>query len=153
MRRFGSILLVLALVGGSLGFALEQGDRDSICKIVDHFSNAWNQNHGKGSSDHYAQDADFVNIFGMVFSGKNEIEERHIQVHKGFLKDTIFTTTDLKIREVQPDLVMVQAYWNVDGVKKPESQEKGSMRGVFTHVFIKRNGQWEITSTQNTRTN
>ena len=148
MRLMANFLFFLSLVSSAL--ALDTSDRDRIHKIVEHFTNAWNQHAGKGSADHYAEDADFVNIFGTAFSGKKEIEERHVKIHETFLKGTLFEVTDLKIREVQPGIAMVQVHWKVSGVQKPGAPAQETMKGVFTHAFIKNNDQWEITSTQNT---
>lgn len=150
MRMSANCLLFLSLLFASSIFALDTGDLDSIHKIVGHFTNAWNQHEGRGSADYYAEDADFVNIFGAAFSGKKEIESRHIKIHETFLKGTVFEVTNLKIREVKPGIAMVQAYWIVNGIQKPGAQAKESMKGVFTHAFIKNNDHWEITSTQNT---
>lgn len=148
MKTF--INLLLALLTASSAYALDMGDRDSISSIVDHFTQAWNEHKGKGSADYYTEDADFVNIFGMAFSGKQEIEDRHIKIHETFLKDSIFTVTDLKIKEVRPDVAIVQVYWIVNGIQKLAPPAKDSMKGIFTHAFIKNNDAWEITSTQNT---
>jgi uncharacterized protein (TIGR02246 family) len=150
MRAIVNFSFFLGLLFASSVFALDAGDRDAIHKIVGHFTNAWNQHEGRGSADHYAEDADFVNIFGTAFSGKKEIESRHVKIHEAFLKGTLFKVTDLKIREVKPGIAMVQVYWIVSGIQKPGAQAKEAMKGIFTHAFIKNNDQWEITSTQNT---
>ena len=150
MSRVVSFLFLLSLLTASSVFALDTEDRNSIHKVVDHFTTAWNQHEGKGSADYYSEDADFVNIFGMTFSGKKEIESRHVKIHETFLKGTVFAVIDLKIREIKPDVAIVQVYWIVNGIQKPGAQSKETMKGVFTHAFIKHNDQWEITSTQNT---
>ena len=150
MQRSVNVLFFLSVLIASSVFSLDTGDRDSISKIVDHFTHAWNRCEGKGSADYYAEDADFVNIFGMAFSGKKEIEDRHVKIHETFLKGTVFTVTDLKIREVKPGIASVQVYWVVNGIQKPGTNVNESMKGIFTHAFIKNNNRWEITSTQNT---
>ena len=66
MQRSVKVLFFLSVLIASSVFSLDTGDRDSISKIVDHFTHAWNRCEGKGSADYYAEDADFVNIFGNV---------------------------------------------------------------------------------------
>ena len=112
-----------------------------------HFTGAWNHSEGKGSGDYYAQDADFVNIFGTAFSGKQEIEARHVKIHETFLKGSIFEVVETKIREAKPEVVIAQVYWNVTNIQKPGGE---TMKGIFTHTFVKNNSSWEIASTQNT---
>jgi hypothetical protein len=84
MKKHLSYSLFFILSFTSL-FALDTNDRNAIDKIVEHFTHAWNDCEGMGSGDYYTQDADFVNIFGMAFSGKQEIESRHVKIHETFL--------------------------------------------------------------------
>jgi len=146
MKKNVSFFLLFILSFTSL-FALDTADRNAIDKIVGHFTHAWNDREGKGSGDYYAQDADFVNIFGTAFSGKQEIETRHVKIHETFLKGSIFEVVETKVREAKPEVVIAQVYWKVTNIQKPGAE---TMKGIFTHTFIKNNGAWEIASTQNT---
>ncbi len=146
MKKHLGISLFLIFSLTSL-FALEDTDRNAIDKIVEHFTLAWNEREGKGSGDYYAQDADFVNIFGTAFAGKQEIETRHVQIHETFLKGSIFEVIETKVREAKPEVVIAQVYWKVTNIQKPGAE---TMKGVFTHTLVKNNGSWEIASTQNT---
>lgn len=145
------LFLLIVLSFNCSGFSLDADDHKTIHHIIDHFTHAWNDHEGQGSGDHYAQDADFVNIFGMVFSGKQEIEMRHVKIHEAFLKGSTFEVTDLKLREAKPDVVIAHVQWKVSNIQKP-GQDSGTetMKGVFTHVFLKNQDIWEITASQNT---
>lgn len=145
MKKQLSLCLFLILSFTSL-FALDTSNRNAIDKIVEHFTHAWNDE-GKGFGDYYAQDADFVNIFGTAFAGKQEIETRHVKIHETFLKGSIFEVIEVKVREVKPEVVIALVYWRVINIQKPGAE---TMKGILTHTFIKNNGIWEITSTQNT---
>jgi uncharacterized protein (TIGR02246 family) len=146
MKKCLSFFLFFILTFTSL-LALDIRDRNEIDKIVEHFTHAWNDCEGKGSGDYYAQDADFVNIFGTVFSGKQEIEIRHMKIHETFLKGSIFEVIETKAREAKPDVVIALVYWKVTNIQKPGAE---TMKGIFTHIFVKNNGAWEIAATQNT---
>lgn len=137
------MLLILLTAASSL-LALDVNDDKAIHQIVEHFTNAWNEHEGHGSADYYAENADFVNIFGMVFSGKEEIEARHVKIHEAFLKGSTFEVAEIKLREAKPDVVIAHVHWKVSF---PENEP---MKGVFTHVFLKTNDKWEITASQNT---
>ncbi len=144
------LCLFVTLLLGSSAFALDTTDRNDINSIVAHFTDAWNLHGGKGSADYYATDADFINIFGSAFSGKQEIEDRHIKIHETFLKGSKFEVTELKLREAKPGLVIAQVYWNVTDIQKNGPESKDTMKGVFTHTIVKNNSKWEVVSTQNT---
>ncbi|MES2344887.1 MAG: SgcJ/EcaC family oxidoreductase [Chlamydiota bacterium] len=143
MKKYISFSLFSILALTSSLSALDTTDRDAIHNIVEHVTHSWNAHQGRGFADHYTPDADFVNIFGMAFLGKKEIEERHIEILKTFLKGSIFEVTGLKLREAKPDVVIAQVHWKVTNIKNP-------MKGVFTHTFVKNQDGWEITSSQNT---
>ena len=151
MKKYMSFfLLIIASISSSI-FALDTNDHKTINQIIEHFTNAWNDHAGQGSADYYSQDADFVNIFGMAFAGKQEIEERHIKIHESFLKGSTFEVTDLRLREAKPGIVIGHVYWKVSNIQKPEKDPLNeTMKGIFTHVFLKNHDKWEITATQNT---
>lgn len=146
-----SLFLLIILSTTSSIFALDTIDHQTINQIVEHFTNAWNYHEGQGSADYYEQDADFVNIFGMAFAGKQEIETRHIKIHESFLKGSKFEVTDLRLREAKPGVVIAHVYWKVSNIQKPGKDPLSeTMEGIFTHVFLKNHDKWEITATQNT---
>ncbi len=146
MKKYLSFSLFFILSCTSL-FALDISDQNEIDKSIEHFTHAWNDCEGKGSGDYYAQDADFVNIFGTAFAGKQEIENRHMKIHETFLKGSIFEVVETKVREAKPEVVIAQVYWKVTNIQKPGAE---TMKGIFTHTFVKNNGLWEIAATQNT---
>ena len=152
MRRF-YLLLIVCFVYFNSAYALDVSDQDAIREIITHYAKAWNDHEGKGFGDGFAEDADFVNIFGMHFSGKAEIEVRHIKILQAFLKDSKMTILNTKLREVQPGLVIAIVKWRVDGFRQPgfDVRLPGVTReGIFTHVFLLRDSQWEIVASQNT---
>jgi len=148
MKKYLSFSLFFILSCTAL-FALDINDQKEIDKIIEHFTHAWNDCKGKGFGDYYAQDADFVNIFGTAFTGKEEIETRHVKILETFLKGSIFEVVKTKVREVKPEVVIAQVYWKVTNIQKPGAE---TMKGIFTHTFVKNNNIWEIAASQNTLT-
>ncbi len=155
MSHLGRIWCLLALFIVTLQSmsASEQSDQWAIEEVIQDYQDAWNQREGKGFADNFTEDADFVNIFGMHFSGKDEIEERHVQILQTFLKGSDFQIVNLQLREVQPGLVIALVFWRLVGYRTPRSDmnKPGEIReGIFTHVFINSDDKWKITATQNT---
>ena len=151
MKKNVSFYLLIFLSATSSMFALDTTDHKTINQIIEHFSNAWNYHEGQGSADYYAEDADFVNIFGMAFAGKQEIEIRHIKIHETFLKGSTFEVIELRLREARPEVVIAHVYWKVSNIQKPGKDPLNeTMKGIFTHVFLKNHDKWEIIATQNT---
>jgi uncharacterized protein (TIGR02246 family) len=145
-------LAALCLLTMTSIFGLEQADQEAIHGIIKSYTEAWNLRGCIGFGDGFTEDADFVNIFGMHFSGKAEIEQRHIQILKTFLKDSTMEIQDIQLREVQPGVVISLVRWKVHGFRHPSNAASTSTEreGIFTHVFINTNNQWKITASQNT---
>ncbi len=146
MKKYFKLSLFFILSFNSL-VALDDNERNEIDKIINHLTHAWNDCEGKGFGDYYSEDADFVNIFGTAFSGKQEIEIRHVKILETFLRGSRFEVIDTKVREAKSEVVISQVFWKVTNISSPRAE---SMKGIFTHTFIKSNGIWEITATQNT---
>lgn len=152
MKRFYAFLFV-CLVSLTSAFALEKEDEAAIENVIKNYVEAWNDHGGKGFGAGFAEDADFVNIFGMHFSGKSEIEWRHVKILESFLKDSKLQVLNIKFREVHPKVVIALIRWKVDGFRQPGSTIglPGVQReGIFTQVFLYQNDQWEIVASQNT---
>lgn len=152
MKSFLKICLFLTCISPKI-FALESEDKNSIEQVVKDYTYAWNFQAGRGFADNFSEDADFVNIFGMAFSGKKEIEERHILILDTFLKGSVFEVTGLKLREISQDMVVALVYWKLDGFRERGSDlnAPGEIRyGIFSHTFVKNDDDWEITVCQNT---
>jgi uncharacterized protein (TIGR02246 family) len=148
MKKYMSIYFLIAFSITSSVSAIDATDNKMINEIIEHFTIAWNYHEGHGSADYYAEDADFVNIFGMAFAGKQEIETRHVKIHEAFLKGYTFEVVNLRLREAAPDLVIAHVYWKVSNAQKPE---ESPMKGIFTHVILKKQDKWEIAASQNTQ--
>lgn len=154
MRCFHNIcvLVALCLVSFHSVFALKQEDRSAIQEVINGYADSWNQREGRGFGDGFTADADFVNLFGMYFSGKTEIENRHVQILQTILKGSTLQILDSSLREVQPGLVIALVRWKLLGNGKHfQLNTAGEIReGIFTQVFIKRDDKWLITASQNT---
>lgn len=149
MRNF--VISLLAFLSITSIEALEVEDSKAIHQIIEDISKAWNDFEGQGFANDYASDADFVNIFGMTFAGKKEIEERHVKILQGLLKGSLFEVVDIKFREPKAEVVIAHVHWKVTGIQKSENiPSHETWTGIFTHLFVKNNGKWEIAASQNT---
>ncbi len=126
--------------------ALERADEGAIHQVIEKYTRSWNENECRGFADDFSEKADFVNIFGMKFSGKKEIEERHVKILQTIFKGSKLEILDTQLREVQPGLVIANIVWGLDGFHQPGERREG----IFTQVFVKNQDKWEITASQNT---
>lgn len=135
-------------------YSLSQQDHAAVQTIINHQFETWNHSACVGFADGYTEDADFVNIFGMHLKGKAEVEDRHQKILQTLYKDSFFEPLDIKLREVNPGLVIGIVKWRLHGFRSrdPKTWDKpGEVReGVFTHVFVKLENEWKLTASQNT---
>lgn len=151
MKKFSYLCAFFLILMHTLA-AIDNADRSKMEAVINGYIRAWNEYEGHGFADGYTDDADFVNIYGMHFTSKTEIEERHIRILQTFLKGSIFTALSTHFREVEPDLVLAFVHWSVEGFRSRNAPNgPGETReGIFTHVFVKQNNEWKITAAQNT---
>jgi uncharacterized protein (TIGR02246 family) len=134
-------------------FALSGGDQAAMEKVIADYTDSWNRFEGKGFGKDFTEDADFVNIFGMKFAGRQEIEERHVKILQTFYKGSNLEILKTEFREVQPEFVIANVYWRLYGCRPPgpDCTSPGETReGVFMQVFVRDGGKWAITASQNT---
>jgi uncharacterized protein (TIGR02246 family) len=148
--------LLMATIAYSLNsaFALEPSEVTAIQEIIHAYTDSWNQRDCQGFGDHFTEDADWVNVFGMLFSGRAEIEDRHVKIMQSFQKGSKLEILDTKLREVQPGLVIGLIHWRLhQGFASTDSEitkPKETREGHFMQVFINSDKKWEITASSNT---
>lgn len=146
-------LVVLFIVSLSSGFALENKDHSAIQQVIQGYTEAWNKHAGVGFGDGFSENASFVNIFGMLFWGRAEIEARHVAILQAFLKDSTLEISDVQLQEIQPGIVVALVHWKVSGFQNSNSEKNsptGMMKGIFTQLFVNNDNKWEIRASQNT---
>lgn len=151
LNTFASLLIFFTL-SINMGFALSDSERAEVEGVIHNYAEAWNERACVGFANDFSADADFVNIYGMHFSGREEIESRHVRIMQSFLKDSKLKIENIKLREIHPGLIIALVHWSLDGFHRMGSDlsEPGKTRkGLFTHVFL-HNKKWEIVASQNT---
>lgn len=132
-------------------YSLEPSEHWAILEVIKGYSDAWNEHECRGFANGFTEDADFVNLFGMHFSGKDEIEKRHVQIMQTFLKGSKLEIISTKLREVYPGLVVALVHWKLTGHSDARFENPLDIReGLFTQIFINTHNKWEITASQNT---
>jgi uncharacterized protein (TIGR02246 family) len=129
-------------------------DEASLRKLVAEQTEAWNRHDAAAWSRDFAPDAEFINIVGTVFSGREEIEKRHAAVFASLFKDSHSEVTVRKIVFVTPVVAVVDTEHVVTkytalppGV---QATEPGVLRTRMRYVLKQTGGKWAIVAGQNT---
>ena len=128
--------------------------------LVNQYVDGWQKKSGDLFARPFADDAHFVNIFGMHFTGKKKNAQRHQKIFDGFLKGTNFVTKSIKASKLRENIIVAHVVWKLENFQSDYCQanpKENSLRcprkGIFNHVLTKKKSkvnEWEIIETQNT---
>jgi uncharacterized protein (TIGR02246 family) len=101
----------------------------------------------------FSEDADFVNVRGWWWRGREEIERNHALFHETMFQDSSMELEQVATKEVGPGVVVAHVKWRMVGHEVGGPQQTSEARlGIWTWVIGDRNGRPEIVSSHNTDT-
>ena len=144
------ILTTVIAVGLGAGLLLADAkptreDEKAIQQLFSTLVATWNAHDMKAHCAVIAPDADFVNVNGWWWRGRDEIERQHSTAHQTVFKTTEAMISPKKIRMLKPDVAIVQASWRVSG----DVRSKDPRDYMMTYVLRKRGREWFIIAAQN----
>jgi uncharacterized protein (TIGR02246 family) len=98
----------------------------------------------------FAEDADFVDVFGNWFKDRTAIERVLAQRHATVFKNSRFREKDASIRFPKPDLAVVHTVIELSSAVDRQGQPLPPSLGVITAVIQQVAGVWHIIALQNT---
>jgi uncharacterized protein (TIGR02246 family) len=123
-----------------------------IANIVAALADSWNRHDMAMYAAQFTKDADFVNVIGMHWRGRGEIETRHADVHRTIFRNSTLRTLDYSLRLLSPGIVLTHINWEMSGHENPPGANfaHGVRHGVITGVFVEQGGRWLIAAFHNT---
>jgi ketosteroid isomerase-like protein len=167
MNRPLSVLAVAVLVTSLLATNVlaAANDEEDVRKFVSGFVTAWNQHDMEAFGKLFATDADFVNVAGARWKGRESIQINHAWSHGTIPRDTpgfeksdshcgIFKTSTLRftqidVRFLRKDVAVALVNSELVG----DARTPNPRHTVLTIVLIRQNGGWLIAAAQNTEIN
>jgi uncharacterized protein (TIGR02246 family) len=151
MNRLAIWFLGLALVSLPIAaLSAVSDDEQTIRHIEILWQDAWNRHDTKALAALFTPDADFVNVNGHFWKGREEIEKNHAATHAMMFKESVWTTLDTNVRFLGPEIALVHVKWALRGDRNPDGSPRQPREGFFTQVFIKQGASWLITASHNT---
>ena len=133
-----------------LAIAAQADDEQAIKLVEAGWQDAWNRHDMDALAALFTEDASFVQVAGRRWDGTAEIRKNHALLHAMQFKESVWTNRDLDIRFLAPDVALIHQTWSMAGDKNPDGTPRPPRDGIFTQVFVKRDGKWLITASQNT---
>lgn len=114
------------------------------------FAAAWNAHDMPALAGLFAADAHFVNVVGMYWKGRDEIERAHRATHDTIFKASMLSVQDICVQEVMPGCASVHARWRLEGQTTPSGAPDAVREGYLLFVARQDDDDWTIVSAQNT---
>jgi uncharacterized protein (TIGR02246 family) len=149
------VLLLAAICASSLVSAQDKEnptDRAAIEALGKRWQETWNRHDMDALSMLLAEDVDFVTVGGPKgrLTGRTQLREDHAAKHKTRFKDSVWTTKEMHIRFLRPDLAIARVLWSTTGDRVPHIKHGERREGIFMWVIEKRGGEWLVIASQNT---
>lgn len=158
----GMYLIAMALPFVDCALA-EPNDEEAVRHVVSGFVETWNRHDMEAFGKLFAPDADFVNVAGAWWQGREAIQMHHAYSHGTIPADTqgepppyygIFKTSTLRftqmdVRFLRRDVAVVHASMELLG----DTRTPNPRHTTATFVLARQDGKWLIAAAQNTEIN
>jgi len=123
-------------------------DEQLIQEILQQIENAWNHYDSVSLAAVFAEDANFIHIFGGQLDGRAAIEAAHRNIFETIYKGSHVSFMLRSIRFLRPDVAVVFARAHV---KFKEGNEAREIETRPTLVVLKEQEKWQIVAFQKRR--
>ena len=141
-------------------------DAEDVRNVVASFATTWNRHDLDAFGKLFAPDADFVNVQGHLWAGRQSIQAKHAYSHgvipadsvgfseenrpyHGIFKNSTMNFDQIDVRFLRKDVAIAHVNWELSG----DARTQNSRHGVFTFVLTRENVGWLIAAAQNTEIN
>jgi uncharacterized protein (TIGR02246 family) len=121
-----------------------------VTDVVHSFAECWNRHDMNAFAALFAQDAEFVNVVGLWWKGRDEIRKAHEFAHATMFKSSHLTITGVAVRFPAADLAIARARWALEGHLAPDGSTLPARTGVLLNLLARSAGAWHIIDSQNT---
>jgi len=110
----------------------------------------WNAHDMKAFAQLYTDDAEFVNVYGMWWTGRERIESEHEATHATVFRKSHLSAKETRVKFLRPDVASLHMRWDLTGLALPSGQALPDRKGVLVYILVKDSGAWRIAVGQNT---
>jgi uncharacterized protein (TIGR02246 family) len=160
-----ALTLMCAIILGAGIVHAASGDEEAVRKVVNGFAEAWNRHDMDALGALFTPDADFVNVGGVHWKGRDSIQLNHAFLHGAIPASTtgvtppqiaygIFKTSNLTFKQVdvrflRKDVAVAHVQTELQG----DARTKDPRHTLLVMFLTKEDGRWFIAVAQNTEIN
>jgi uncharacterized protein (TIGR02246 family) len=125
-------------------------DEQTVRAIGSQVIETWNAHDMKAFAELFRDDAEFVNVYGMWWTGRKRIQAEHEATHATVFRQSRLSVRDMRVKFLRPDVASLHALWELTGLTLPDGQALPDRKGVLVYIVVKDAGAWRIAVGQNT---
>ena len=145
------ILLTFLVLTLSLGAYSQTKTTDEIAveKQIDAFIASWNNHDYSDIANYSTEDSDWVNIVGMWWKNRKEVQFAHQVYHEMMFKNVKLTKNWVHTRKISADVIIAHAGTKVGAFTTPDGTQKREADNIALLVFVKKGNKWLLTAAEN----
>jgi ketosteroid isomerase-like protein len=168
VRKLSTVLAVVAVLASLFANRLlaAPNDAEEVHNVVAGFATTWNRHDLDAFGKLFAPDADFVNVAGVLWTGRQSIQAQHAYSHGvipenspgfgeedrryyGIFKNSTLEFDQIDVRLLRKGVAIAHVNWKLLG----DDRTQNPRRGVFIFVLTRQTVGWLIAAAQNTEIN
>lgn len=114
------------------------------------FADCWNRGDAEGLGELFFDDADFVNVVGLWWRKRRDIERAHAYAFARYFKNARMALEEVKVRSLGERVAIVHARWTMGGQINPDETDGALRQGVIVFVAENTADGWRVAACQNT---
>lgn len=115
------------------------------------FFDLWNKGDADGIGELFVEDGDFVNVVGFWWTRRSQIRKAHEYGFRKIFRNSVAEITELKVRELTPDIHVMHTVSTLDGQTALGSETPQTRIAVISMVAVRQDTRgFRLVSCQNT---
>jgi len=110
----------------------------------------WNRHDMKSFGSLFAEDAQFVNVIGLWWHSRAEIQREHEALHATRMRTSHLVANETLVHLLGPDAAVLLMQWQLTGDTGIDGVTLPMRRGVMSLVTVRAGSNWRIAAAQNT---
>jgi len=129
---------------------MQSTDTAAVMAVMTSLIDAWNRHDMDAFANLFTEDADFVNVVGTRWIGRDAIGKAHAATHATIFKNSQLTLKDSSLRFLKSDIAVLRAVTEVTGQVDGAGRTLPPRDALLTLIMITIGKKWSIAVAQNT---
>lgn len=114
------------------------------------FAKAWNARDAQALASLFVEDADFVNVVGLWWDNRDDIERAHHYGLTTFFQSSEISPRRIKVRNVSDDIAIIHTRWRLQGQLGKNGEQLDTRFAIMVFFAERRRAGWVVLAAHNT---